>query len=1123
MKLQYVRPILKTPLALMFIGAAWSTSLWAIQKPSLDQAPLPNYDIRSGYSSLNLKDPRIAEESDEFRYQRSKLFATALSAKPLPSVAVDERTVKSRFGNNARALFNGSGAPSLLFNEAGPLTAPLNVSAENAALSFFQDHQDIFGLDRQEIKELKFIRTLTSPSGSKQVNLQQTVDGLPVFGADFKVGLDKNHAVLSVGGRFYPGLQVSGKASLPVPEVVEQSAQYVGKWTSNGAPKLSDTVWDKVVYVKDWSEAGLAEARKNVSSGPKILRTEDTPEQKTIVSQGPFQSNIAASQVIYPLTPTQGRLAWQLYLQKSMTEWYQLVVDAEDGSLLNRTNLVQFANNQANVFVKNPGATPLSTRSLIGTAPATVGSFAFPGSSGQAGNNVFMMIGANEKPGTIHDYTFPFNNTYFNNNGALLSINLATNRRLVYIPNASGGYGMFKTSIVPGLPAGTNLNLTDDSAVCGPPPVAGWPFFGQSVSQVCVNSNGNITFESSDPNNRVGDPLDLPPRGRIMPLHTDLNPGAGGTVSVDFVAGNRLCFNWSGVPEFPAIGSNTFSTCLISNNNILMDYPNAGLTATSAFVGIRPPAKPGTRQPTGASAWTFLDVNDKSRGKTGLVRFFPDMGVDERVLATNLFWQFNRNGHDRHWFSGFDDQAGNFQLTNAGGGLGGDPVIVSGIPEKLGTNNAFFGTPPEGLCCPFSGFYLFTNPPFRFVHSGFDSDVTLHEYAHGLTNRLVGGPGNPVALIAQQSGALGEGWSDFYALSFNGDNVIGEYSTGNAATGIRNVAYTATNGRYLGHYGNIWGPFTVSGGNQVFRPEVHDDGEIWASLLADVRRSLTAPAPGPGLSGLAVEKLVTEALFFTPSNASMIEAANALLIADGSLYGGSHSCRLWTVFRNRGFGKHAANNDVDVFDLMSGNSFSVFASFDRPAGCGGSFSRGVLKHAAHFDSAVVGATTANGWTATPAGLPNLWHVTARRFTTGTRSFYYGQEATGNYDTGAATFGSLVSPVLNLTGTTRPVLEFDIAIDNSLTSADGFPFDTLYVQLSTNSGVTFPIQRSILTHTTFDFFYGDITFQRVRIDLSPLKGVSTGKVRLFFDSRDALFNSNEGVYIDNVQIRDYVEN
>lgn len=50
------------------------------------------------------------------------------------------------------------------------------------------------------------------------------------------------------------------------------------------------------------------------------------------------------------------------------------------------------------------------------------------------------------------------------------------------------------------------------------------------------------------------------------------------------------------------------------------------------------------------------------------------------------------------------------------------------------------------------------------------------------------------------------------------------------------------------------------------------------------------------------------------------------------------------------------------------------------------------------------------WTAT-----GLWHVTKRHAAAGTASFWYGQEATGSYDTGARNRGTLTSPVIDLAG------------------------------------------------------------------------------------------------------------
>ena len=123
-------------------------------------------------------------------------------------------------------------------------------------------------------------------------------------------------------------------------------------------------------------------------------------------------------------------------------------------------------------------------------------------------------------------------------------------------------------------------------------------------------------------------------------------------------------------------------------------------------------------------------------------------------------------------------------------------------------NNANMQTPGDGSS-PRMQMYVFTNPPFTFHDGDMDSTVVFHEYTHGLSNRLVGG-GNLGGGI--QTGAMGEGWSDWVAATINNDPVIGAYVTGNAATGIRRVAYNNS-------------PWTYASlCNQGC--EVHNDGEI---------------------------------------------------------------------------------------------------------------------------------------------------------------------------------------------------------------------------------------------------------------------------------------------------------
>ncbi len=60
-----------------------------------------------------------------------------------------------------------------------------------------------------------------------------------------------------------------------------------------------------------------------------------------------------------------------------------------------------------------------------------------------------------------------------------------------------------------------------------------------------------------------------------------------------------------------------------------------------------------------------------------------------------------------HYQYGFTEAAGNFQLNNYGrGGSGNDPVYADDL-DGSGTDNANFGTPPDGLS-PRMQMYRFT-------------------------------------------------------------------------------------------------------------------------------------------------------------------------------------------------------------------------------------------------------------------------------------------------------------------------------------------------------------------------------------------------------------------------------
>ena len=436
---------------------------------------------------------------------------------------------------------------------------------------------------------------------------------------------------------------------------------------------------------------------------------------------------------------------------------------------------------------------------------------------------------------------------------------------------------------------------------------------------------------------------------------------------------------------------------------------------------------------------------------------------NEPAAVTNLFY-WNNVAHDVAYRYGFDEAAGNFQVTNTTGlGLGGDAVRAE-ARDGSGTNNANFGTPPEGqpprmqmflwqggveflvdqpsaLAGPypslsagfgpqvgFSGTLVPTrgpggettacsgeiandvvglvalverggcnfvdkvlvaqeagavavvvynragndgggdvlvsmggeNPaitiPSVFVGrstglalagsgapvvvdvsqlvdrlSSFDAGVVVHEYAHGISNRLVGGPSdvgclsngstnreNPSASRAGEQ--MGEGWSDFYALLLtqrSGDSGaqprgVGTYLRFEVpdGPGIRKAPYSTNLAINDYTYADVvsGAAFEPAGARGLSIP--HGVGFVWASMLWDMTWGLIdalgfsediADASGRAGNQVALN-LVTTGLKLTPCTPGFADGRDAILAADEALYGGAHTDLIWEAFARRGMG-----------------------------------------------------------------------------------------------------------------------------------------------------------------------------------------------------------------------------
>ncbi|KAF9362133.1 Fungalysin/Thermolysin Extracellular metalloproteinase 5 [Mortierella sp. AD094] len=284
----------------------------------------------------------------------------------------------------------------------------------------------------------------------------------------------------------------------------------------------------------------------------------------------------------------------------------------------------------------------------------------------------------------------------------------------------------------------------------------------------------------------------------------------------------------------------------------------------------------------------------------------PVTYVDAAI--TNLFY-WNNQIHDVFYHYGFDEIAGNFQENNLGrGGLGGDAVIAN-AQDGSGYNNANFATPPDGQ---HGQMRMYVWDITEVARDGdLESGIIIHEYAHGISTRLTGGPANSGCLAWGEAGGMGEGWGDFFATMFRQNashNYQSEFEMGSYAAGgrgIRRFPYSTslqTNPE----------TFRIMDGQAYWG--VHAKGEVWAEMLFEVYQNLHLRLPFTDdwytkdkidYANTLVLQLVVDGLKLQPCMPSFIQARDAIIQSEKLLTNGKYHCDIWKGFAKRGLGLKA--------------------------------------------------------------------------------------------------------------------------------------------------------------------------------------------------------------------------
>lgn len=219
-----------------------------------------------------------------------------------------------------------------------------------------------------------------------------------------------------------------------------------------------------------------------------------------------------------------------------------------------------------------------------------------------------------------------------------------------------------------------------------------------------------------------------------------------------------------------------------------------------------------------------------------------------------------------------------------------------------------------------------------------DTTVVSHEFTHFLTNRLIG---DSLGLQNGPGRAMGEGWSDFVALWFSaresdtartgndlwqGVFAIGGWSVGGPdwdATvrpshyfGVRRYPYSTDrtkNPLTFKHVGtNVPLPPLVPRdlGNGPDNAEVHNAGEVWASMLWDAQvKLLRKPGVTAEAARATMGRYLVAALKATPVLPTFIEARDALLAVVAADSPTVDFPLFVDAFAQRGLGALASSSD----------------------------------------------------------------------------------------------------------------------------------------------------------------------------------------------------------------------
>jgi len=774
---------------------------------------------------------------------------------------------------------------------AGRAAATASGSAAEVAQEYVQRHARELGLAASDVDEVVVSNeVLSRHTGVTHVYLQQRYRGIEVHAGILNVNVRADGGVLSAGNRFVPNLAAAAAG---------QEAR-----------------------VSAVDAVGTAAAALNLQPVEvfRVLDQRGVPDLASTISDGGIALEPVDARLVWLPVGSSVRLAWRLDIQENGGDhWWNAFVDAGTGEWLGKDDLIVHDSADAIArAIARPGSAHTALPSFPPTDGATYRVFPLPFESPSDGGRSLVGNAADPTPSPFgwHDTNGApgpeFTVTRGNN------VHAYADRDANNVPDVGSSPDGGAT-----LAFDFPLDLTRRPLDSQPAVVTNLFYWNNIMHDVSYGygfdeAAGNFQVNTYGRGGAGND--DVRAEAQDGSGRNNANFGTG----VDGVRPRMQMFEWrssapnpitvaapspiAGVYFGPMAG---FGESLVTTGPITGEVVFVGRGCPAGSVGAGSPADPYLADPAGKIA--LIDRGDCTFVSKVLRAELA--GALTVIVANNI--------------------------AGPAFGMGGaNPAIhIPSVMITLADGNLFKANLPlTATIADGTG-----GAPDR--DSDLDAGVIAHEYGHGISNRLTGGPA--IVTCLNNAEQMGEGWSDWFAVALTthpsdtavtprgvGTYVIFEPSGG---VGIRPTPYTTDMAVNPSTYASVADVASIS--------QPHGIGYVWNTMLWEMywnlvdRYGYNANVYDDWTTGgnnLALQ-LVMDGMKFQPCRPGFVDGRNAILTADLALTGGVNQCEIWRGFANRGLGFSASQGSslsrtdgVAAFDLPTSCTAATFGGFESP-------------------------------------------------------------------------------------------------------------------------------------------------------------------------------------------------